>query len=570
MPEKYKKPFRFWKDLKRRKVIQVLAIYAGAAIVLIGLSDDVAGPFNLPQWVQRLVIILVIIGFPVTAILSWIFDLTPEGFKKTQPYETNGSGENENRKTVPKIKYNNSIAVLPFEDMSPDKDQAYFCEGIAEEIINSLTQVKRLKVIARTSAFAFKGKQMDIREIGNTLDVANVLEGSIRKDGNKVRITAQLIRVEDGYHLWSETYNKELKDIFIIQEEISLAIVEKLKMNILGEAMGGILKHYTESTVAYMYYLKGLNYYQMMTPEANQKAQENYRKAIEEDPGYSLVYAILGSNYIHACISGFISPDEAVKNAREYTINALEIDKTVPVANGTLAAIKSFYDWELEASEEYFIKSVMLNPNTAWDRWFYSLYLRFIGRIDEAIAESLYALEKDPFNIYIRSYIGLYYLMLGNTDECIQWQKSVIDLYPNGFMAFQHLGEAFEVKGMLEEAIESYEKAVTLSGGSPLAETKLACTLHKAGRTDEAHEKIKKVENMKKGVTFYIPSAPLILYYLLTKDLDQAFYWLKKACDEHDFNLPFMMRTPLSEYRMPDDPRFNDLLKETGLDKYMM
>jgi TolB-like protein/Tfp pilus assembly protein PilF len=570
MPEKYKKPFRFWKDLKRRKVIQVLAIYAGAAIVLIGLSDDVAGPFNLPQWVQRLVIILVIIGFPVTAILSWIFDLTPEGFKKTQPYETNGSGENENPKTVPKIKYNNSIAVLPFDDMSPDKDQAYFCEGIAEEIINSLTQVKRLKVIARTSAFAFKGKQMDIREIGNTLDVANVLEGSIRKDGNKVRITAQLIRVEDGYHLWSETYNKELKDIFIIQEEISLAIVEKLKMNILGEAMGGILKHYTESTVAFMHYLKGLNYYQMMTPEANQKAQENYRKAIEEDPEYSLVYAILGSNYIHACISGFISPDEAVKNAREYTINALEIDKTVPVANGTLAAIKSFYDWELEASEEYFIKSVMLNPNTAWDRWFYSLYLRFIGRIDEAIAESLYALEKDPFNIYIRSYIGLYYLLAGNTDECIQWQKSVIDLYPNGFMAFQHLGEAFEVKGMLEEAIESYEKAVTLSGGSPVAETKLSCTLHKAGRTDEARKKIEKVENMKKGVSFYVPSAPLILYYLLTKDLDNALYWLKKACDEHDFNLPLMMRTPLSEYRMPADPRFNTLLKETGLDKYMM
>ncbi|MFO7853592.1 MAG: hypothetical protein ACQERS_14495 [Bacteroidota bacterium] len=570
MSKKSKNPFKFWKDLKRRKVIQVLAIYAGAAIVLIGLSDDVAGPFNLPEWVQRLVIILVIIGFPVTAILSWLFDLTPEGFKKTQPHETAGSGENENRKTVPRIKYNNSVAVLPFEDMSPEKDQEFFCEGIAEEIINSLTQVKRLKVIARTSAFAFKGKQMDIREIGNALDVANVLEGSIRKDGYKIRITAQLIRVEDGYHLWSETYNRELKDIFNIQEEISLAIVEKLKMNILGEAIGGILKRYTENTVAYMYYLKGLNYYQMMTPEGNQKAQENYRKAIEEDPEYALVYAILGNNYLHACLSGFVSPDEAVKYAREYTIKALKIDKTVPVANSTLGMIKSCYDRNLEASEEFLKKSVRLNPNTAWDRWFYSLYLRFIGRIDEAIAESLYALENDPFNIYIRSYIGLYYLLAGNTDECIKWQKSVIDLYPNGFMAFQHLGEAFEVKGMLEEAIESYEKAVTLSSGSPVAETKLACTLHKAGRTDEARKKIEKVENMKKGVTFYIPSAPLILYYLLTKDLDHALYWLKKACDEHDFNLPFLMRTPLAEYRMPDDPRFNTLLEETGLDKYML
>jgi len=560
---------QFWQELKRRNVLKVFFWYAGGAMVLIGLASDVAGPFNLPDGTLRLVMMLIIIGFPLVMILAWVFDITPEGFKKTKPYESAEADDNKNQETVPRIKYNNSVAVLPFEDMSPNKDQEYFCDGIAEEIINSLTQVKRLKVIARTSAFAFKGKQMDIREIGNTLDVANVLEGSIRKDGDKIRITAQLIRVEDGYHLLSETYNRELKDIFSIQEEISLAIVEKLKMNILGEAMGGILKRYTESTVAFMYYLKALNYYQMMTPEANQKAQEYYRKAIKEDPGYVLVYAILGSNYMHACISGFISPDEAVKYASEYTKKALEIDKTVPVANSTLAAIKSLYDWELKASEDFYIKSVKLNPNTAWDRWFYSLYLRFIGRYDEAIAESLYALEKDPFNIYIRSYIGTYYLLAGNTDECITWQKSVIELYPGGFMAFQHLGEAFEVKGMLEEAIESYEKAVTLSGGSPLAETKLACILHKTGKTDEARKKVEKVENMKEAVTFYIPCAPLILYYLLTKDLDRAFYWLKKACDEHDFNLPFMMRTPLADYRMPDDPRFNALLKETGLNKYM-
>ena len=569
MSKKSKDPLRFWKDLKRRKVIQVLAIYAGAAIVLIGLSDDVAGPFNLPDWVQRLVIILVIIGFPVTAILSWLFDITPEGIKMTEPYETGGEDENKNQATVPNPVYNNSIAILPFEDMSPEKDQGYFCDGMAEEIINSLTQVERLKVIARTSAFAFKGKQMDIREIGNKLDVANVLEGSIRKDENKIRITAQLIRVEDGYHLWSETYNKELKDIFSLQEEISLAIVEKLKMKILGEAMGGILKRYTENTVAYMYYLKGLNYYQMMTPEANQKAQDCYRKAIEEDPDYALAYLVLGSNYLHACLNGFVSPDEAIKNARKYIKKALKIDQTVPALYATLAIIKAFYDRDVEASGDYFIKSVKLHPNIAWDRFFYSTYLRLIGRIDEAIAESLYALEKDPFNIYIRSYIGLYYLLAGNTEECIKWQKSVIDLYPSGFMAFQHLGEAFEVKGMLGEAIESYEKAVTLSSGSPIAETKLACTLYKTGKTDEAREKIKKVENMKKVVTFYIPSGQLILYYLLTKDLDKAFFWLKQACDEHDLSLPFMMRTPLAEYRMPDDPRFNTLLKETGLDKFM-
>ena len=562
---------RFWQELKRRKVIQVLAIYAGIAAVLIGLASDVAGPFNLPEGTQRLVVILAIVGFPVIAVLSWVFDITPEGLKKTKPYETGGPDENKKQEEVPNPVYNNSIAILPFEDMSPEKDQEYFCEGIAEEIINSLTKVERLKVIARTSAFAFKGRHLDIREIGKILNVANVLEGSIRKDGNKIRITAQLIRVEDAYHLWSETFNKELKDIFSIQDEISLAIVEKLKMNILGEAMGGILNRYTENPVAYMHYLKGLNYYQMMTPEGMIKAHECYIKAIETDPEYALVYAVRASNYMGISLYGFVSPDEAVEKAREYTKKALEIDSTIPIANGTMGTIKLFYDWDPEASGEYFIKSVKQNPNTAWDRWFYSLYLRIIGRIDEAITESLIALEKDPFNIFIGSYLGLYYLSAGKIDKSIERQKMIIDLYPAGFMAHHNLGVALEVKGLLEEAIESYEKAVKLlNGNNPVAESKLACVLHKAGRTDEAREKIGKVESMKKAVSVYIPSGPLVHYYLLTNDLDRAFHWLKKACDEHDTNLPWMISNRSPEYRIPDDPRFNALLKETGLDKYKL
>jgi TolB-like protein/Tfp pilus assembly protein PilF len=561
---------QLWKNLKRRKVIQVLAIYTGVAIVLIGLADDVAGPFNLPEWAQRLVIILVIIGFPVTAILAWLFDITPEGLKKTKPNESVGPDENKNRNTVPTPVYNNSIAILPFEDMSPKKDQEYFCDGIAEEIINSLTKVERLKVIARTSAFAFKGKQMDIREIGKFLIVANVLEGSLRKDGNKIRITAQLIRVEDSYHLWSETYNKELKDIFSIQEEISLAIVEKLKMNILGEAMGGILNRYTDNPIAYLYYLKGLNYYQMMTPEGNQKAQECYLKAIETDPEYALSYMTLAINYMYASLLGFVSPAVAVKYARDYTKKALEIDSTIPGVNAALGFIKMYYDNDPEASGEYFIKSVELNPNTAWDRFFYATFLRFIGRIDEAIEESLIALEKDPFNIFIGSYLGLFYLAAGRIDESIERQKWIINLYPGGFMAHQNLGEALEVKGMLDEAIESYEKAVILSNGSPIAEAKLACALHKAGRANEARKKIEKVENMKKAVSVYIPSGPLVPYYLLTKDLDRAFHWLKKGCDEHDSNLPWILNTQIIDYHMPDDPRFNTLLLEAGLDKFKL
>jgi len=559
---------RFWQELRRRHVIKVFIWYAGVAMVLIGLASDVAGPFNLPDGTLRLVIILIIIGFPLAMILSWFFDLSPEGIQRTRSLEDEYAGISKPDFSIDDPSYDGSIAVLPFQDMSPEKDQEYFCDGISEEIINVLTRVERLKVIARTSAFAFKGKQMDIRYIANALNVANVLEGSIRKDGNRLRITAQLIRAEDGSHLWSDTYDRELKDIFSIQDEISLAIVEELKMNIGGGARGGILKRHTENPKAFQYYLKGLYYYQFMTPEGNRKAQENYRKAIETDPDYALVYSILGSNFLFAGLQGFIPPDVAVKNARENTEKALGIDGTIAVAHSTMGGISLLYDWNLEAAGEDFLRSVQLNPNTAWDRFFYAWYLRSMGRLDEAFAEYFIALDKDPFNILIGTEIGLAFLLAGRTDEAIKRQKWVIDLYPNGFMAHMNLGEALEVKGHLDQAIESYRKATTLANGSPMTDTRLACALHKAGKTEEALEKIKKVEHIMN--TVYVPSSLLVPYYLLNRDLERAFHWFSRACEERDFNIPRVLNSPIIENRIPDHTRFNALLEKTGLNKYQI
>ena len=559
---------RFWQELRRRKVLKAFIWYAGVAMVLIGLASDVAGPFNLPDGTLRLVIILIIVGFPLAMIFSWIFDFTAEGLQRSPPRGEERGGNREVGSATLDPSYDGSIAVLPFQDMSPEKDQEYFCEGIAEEIINALTRVERLKVIARTSAFAFKGKQMDIREIGKSLNVATILEGSIRKDGNTLRFTAQLIRVEDGSHLWSETYNRELKDIFSIQDEISLAIVEKLKMSIRGGASGGILKHYTDNPIALQYYLKGLYYYQFMTPEGNQKAQENYRKAIETDPEYALVYSVLGSNFLFAGLQGFLPPNVAVKYAREYTDKALQIDSTIVVAHSTLGGISLMYEWDLKASGEDFLKSVQLNPNTAWDRFFYAWYLRTIGRLDESIIETLIALEKDPFNILIITQLGRTFLLAGRIDEAIERQKWAIGIYPNGHMAHQHLGEALEVNGQLDQAIESYEKAAGLSNGSPMAETALACALYKAGKTEKAREKIEFMEKMMESR--YIPASILVPYYLLNQDADRAYRWLKKACDERDCSLPDLMNTPILDHRVPDHPRFNALLEKTGLNKYQI
>lgn len=557
---------RFWQELRRRKVIRLIVIYAPSAFIVLEATDILSDNFGFPEWIFALVFVILVLGFVALIILSWIFDFTPEGFQRTRPLDNEPEAIKDYALYKHDGSYDGSIAVLPFQDMSPDKDQEYFCDGISEEIINALTRVERLKVIARTSAFAFKGKQMDIREIGNTLNVANVLEGSIRKSNNTVRITAQLIRVEDGSHYWSEAYNRELEDIFSIQEEISMAIVEKLKMNLGGEESGGRPKRHTENPEAYQYYLKGLYYWQMMTPEGNVKAQENYLKAIETDPKYALVYSILGSNFLFAGTLGFIPPKMAVDNAREYTKKALEIDANISVAHSTMGAISLIYDWDLEASKEGFLRSVHLNPNAAWDRYFYSAYLRVVHRFEEAIAESLFVLEKDPFNIYISTYVGVTFLMAGRIDEAIERQKWTINLYPNGFIAHQHLGEALEVKGLLDQAIESYEKAVSLSNGNPMADTMLACALYKAGKTEEAKQIMNKLDQLRKSI--YVPSSYYIPYFLLQGDLDLAYHWLEKACEERDLNLPSLMSTPLTDHRLPDDPRFNALLEKTGLDKY--
>ena len=548
---------RFWQELKRRKVVRVLIWYAGVGFVIIELAMNVWEPLNLPGWTPRLVIYLVLIGFPIAVILSWIFDITPEGISRT------GSPDQVKSKAE---RFEGSIAVLPFEDMSPKKDQEYFCDGISEEIINALTHVQSLKVIARTSAFAFKGKQMDIREIGAMLNVAYILEGSIRSDGKKIRITAQLIQVDDGSHIWSESYDRELEDIFAIQESISLSIVEKLKLQLSGEEKGSVLKHHTESPEAYQFYLKGLYFWQKMTPEGNVKAQENYVKAIEADPEFALVYAILGSNFLFATSMGFLPPKLAVEKSREYTTMALEIDNSISVAHSTLGQIILFYDWQPDAAEEEILRSVQLNPNAGWDRLFYSWYLRMTHRYDEAIDMALSALEHDPFNIYIGTQVGISFMLAGRIDEAIDRQESTINIYPEGFLAHLHLGEALEAKRSLDRAIASYEKAVQLSGDNPMAVSRLASVYYRTGKEEEALKMIEALEIKSQSV--YMPATQFLPYYIANNDLDKAYQWLEKACNERDMNLPMYMLMPIEEYQIPEKPAFQDLLEETGLYKF--
>jgi adenylate cyclase len=414
----------FWKELKRRKVTRVITVYAASAFVILELVSIVVDPLRLPAWTLPLVIILLGIGFVLAIILSWIFDIHPaEGIVKTASAEK--ESETTKTKAVPSSRgwkiatylslfvivvliafhvlpkreraviSDKSIAVMPFEDMSSQQDQEYFCDGMAEGIINSLMQLEHLKVSSRTSTFAFKNRQLDIREIGKLLNVSMILEGSIQKSGNRLRITAQLINAADGSHVWSEQYDRDLKDVFAIQDEISSAIVNKLRIGMQGE-MGDASSRHTSDLAAYNLYLKGRFYWYERTEKDMLIGKELYEQALQIDPGYALAYVGLADVYFIMTYWGYIPKKEGFEQAKTYIFKALDLNDRLPEAHATLGGILTWYDWDWRGAERELKKAISLNPNDAIALQYYSELLNILQRHDEAWTYLDRVLELNP------------------------------------------------------------------------------------------------------------------------------------------------------------------------------
>ncbi|MGB7296996.1 MAG: protein kinase [Candidatus Aminicenantales bacterium] len=282
-------------------------------------------------------------------------------------------------------RWKKSIAVLPFSNLSPEKEQEYFCDGLSEEIINALSHIRELRVVARTSAFAFKGKEIDIREVGEKLNVGAVLEGSVRKSGQRLRITAQLVNVEDGYHLWSGQFDREMKDIFDIQEEISLTIVDHLKLKLLKDEKEKILKRATEDHEAYDYYLKGRYFWYRRQEKDFQRGLQYFEQAIEKDPGYALPHVGIADTFNLFGVWDFMPPHQAYSRAKMAAKKALEIDPELAEAYASLGWIALFYDWDWPAAEEHFLKAIQMKPDYALAHHWYGNCLFCTGRFDESI-----------------------------------------------------------------------------------------------------------------------------------------------------------------------------------------
>jgi len=463
-----------------------------------------------------------------------------------------------------------SIAVLPFNNLSADKEQEYFCDGMAEEIINALTHLEGLRVVARTSAFSFRGKEIDIREIGRKLNVRTVLEGSVQKAGNRIRITAQLVNVADGYHLWSERYDRDIgelccpEDIFAIQDEISLAIVDKLKVKLLGGEKAKLVKRHTEDLGAYNFYLKGRYFWNRRYEGGLQKGIECFQQAIEKDPLYALAYAGTADCYVLLGHYGWLPPKEAYPRARAAAEKALEIDDTLAEAHASMGWIRTFHDWDWAAAENEFRRALDLNPNYATGHEWYAVHLGNIGRLDEAIAEVKRALELDPLSLIINAIEGLAYTWSRQYDKAIDKCRKTLEMDPNFLLAYLFQAWAYAAKGMWEETITSAQKAVTLSGEGPFALWTLGIAYAMSGQENQALKMLDRLDELSKQR--YVSPYCKAMIYVGLGDMDQAFDYLEKAYLERESFMATINTLPFFD-NVRSDPRFKALLKKIGLEK---
>jgi TolB-like protein/tetratricopeptide (TPR) repeat protein/predicted Ser/Thr protein kinase len=471
----------------------------------------------------------------------------------------------KSRSDVSAVKGSPSIAVLPFVNMSADPDQEHFCDGLAEELINALAQLRDLKVIARMSAFSFRDKEIDVREIGKKLDVGTVLEGSLRKAGNRLRITAQLVDTARGHHIWSERFDREMDDIFAVQDEITLAIVGKLKSRIFGEEEHKIAKRQTVDMDVYNLYLRGRWFTNQRKPEARMKAIECYQRALEKDPNYALAYVGLGDIQIGFSWYGFQRPKENFPKARDLFLKALEMDDTIGEAHSSLGFVKSFHEWDWEAGEKEFKQAIELSPGDPVSHFWYAVHLMCETRIDEAISEIRKALELDPFSLVINSFGGFVFSVGRLYDEAEEILHRVIEMDSSFVAVHYNLGELYFYQTRYEEAIAEYRKEMDNPAGWHLPAKALTGTAYaKMGKKTEAQQVLDGLVERSKQL--YVPPSLLAMLSIALGKNDDAFEYLDKAYDERDWMMS-LLKVDIGFEDIRSDPRYHAMLKKIGLDR---
>lgn len=560
------KPGKFSKFrhvFKRRKVGGVIIIYASTAFILLQLCALLIVPLHLPPWTMTLLIILLSVGFPIAVIFSWIFNVSSNEIQKTETREPELKSDKTYSVILNPATHEKSIIVLPFQNMSPEKDQDYFCDGITEEIINILAHIDTLKVIARTTSFAFKGKYVDVRNIGKELGVETILEGSLRKSGDKLRITAQLIRVSDGIHIWSEKYDREMKDIFEIQDEISQAIVEELKIKLFEEERIQIFKSKTQNFKAYNYYLKGRFYWNnSRSKEGIEKTIRYYEQAIETDPDYALAYAGLAIAYTVSADWGFMQSKKVLPKIQKFQTRALELDNSLAEIHSSLMYSYAFIEWNWQKAEMEYTKAVELNPNSPEVHHAYAIFQACLGNFDKAIQHNNIARELDPLSLIFNFACGLILYMSRQYDDAIKQFRKTLSIDNNFIPAYFWSSFCYLQKGSYEETIDEYQNVLLRDTKTEKLVPVIEEIFRKSGINGFLHWLVEEGIGLNKEI--YNQSHYFAVCYALLNKKEMALEMLGKACEQRSARAAFIKVDPGFD-NLRDDPRFLTLLQKAGL-----
>jgi TolB-like protein/Flp pilus assembly protein TadD len=568
-------------ELRRRNVFRAAVLYVGAVWALTQGIAQLTPVVGAPEWAARWFLVAAVIGFPFWIAFAWFYEFTPEGIKRereVEPHEsiTHHTGRKldfaiigvlaiavvllvtdrfvlrhgVNEEAAFKIA-EHSIAVLPFVNMSDEKSNEYFSDGISEELLNLLAKIPQLQVTARTSSFAFKGKETGIPEIARTLHVAHVLEGSVRKSGNAVRITAQLIKAGTDTHLWSQTYDRKLDDIFAIQDEIAADVVKQLKVTLLGAAP----KVRTTDPEAYALYLQAVQLGRQRTAEGYEQSDALYRKALAIDSRYAPAWAGLAGNFGYEAGQGLLHAKEGYAQAREAAMKALALDPQYAPAHARLGWIAMYGDNDLAGAAQHYKRALALDPADLDVLRISAALLQSLGRLDEALALDEAAVRGDPVNVNALFNLGFHQRMAGRFDPAIASFRTVLSLSPNNAGAHCQLGVALLLKGDAYSGLAEIEQETSEIYkviGLPMA-------YHALGRKADSDAALAAL------IAEYEKEAPsnIATVYALRGEADKAFAWLDKAIEYGDGGLGEIVTENLLD-KIHADPRWLPFLHKIG------
>ena len=555
-----------WAELRRRHVIRMVVGYCALAWLVLQVAGLLLPIFEIPAWVLKLLVLVVAMGFPFAVLFSWHYTWTDAGLvRESQPpggerqaAATSKAADEDALSDTRAEPADASIAVLPLVNMSSDREQDYFSDGLSEELLNLLAQVPGLHVAGRTSSFSFKDKQATIGEIGRALHVATVLEGSVRKSGERVRITAQLVKARDGYHLWSQTYDRELTDIFAVQDEIAAAVVDALKLKLLPAQQPTTAGHHVPSPAAYTHFLLGRQLLNRATEEGFHRAVSEFAQAVALEPDYAA--ALAGLALAEAYASDYTDSDAAMlagrQRASEAAQRAVTRDPTLGEAYTARAVLRFVFDLDWNGGDADFAQALVFNPGDVMTHWQYSRLLAALGRLPEALASARQATQLDPLSAQAWEIQARYQLASGDTTAARQSLEQALDLAPDHGRAPLGLGMAALLDGDPAAARAWYAR----SNNETFQLAGLAMATHDLG--DEA-ESDRCLQELLAGHA-HNSAYQIAGVFAWRNEYDSAFDWLQRAVSQQDAGLQYLKYDPALR-SLRGDPRYRELLGQLDL-----